>query len=353
MKKRLLLLPIAMLAINGLTGCNATKAKQHITYGTYMETEITKIKFADLETKMEDKSENFLLAMYYGEDSHCSCWGTFKNVLNEYVATYNVRVYAIDRFSFDESKQEYADKWGLVLMERDEPGFYIIQEGKVAKRYKYNVDAKMFKNLDVFKQEIDSRILAPNMFYVDQEYLDNAIWTAKEELLVHYIWWFCPDCLYCGPHVIEPYFNRETANKKVYVIDIANLLFVDGVFDKTNANYVEFNRAHHMSAAGDETFGYLGGKVPTTQYWKNGELQDMNVYFNDVIEEVNGVWTVTDSYYTEERIANLHYLDGVQTKVIKGLTIDPSHIENSGWEKADAAKYHDPILKAFLNAYAK
>lgn len=346
MKKTFLLLPIALMSITALASCKSSTSKEHITYGTYVDTEIKKLSYADLEDKIDNKSENFLLAMYYGEDSHCSCWATFRTVLTEYVQTYNTVVYKIDRFSFNDYNKENASKWGLVLMDEDRPEFYYFQRGKLKKRFKYNVDALMFKNLDALNSEINKIASKPNIYYVDAAYLSNKLFTEKEEVVVHYIRKTCPDCQYCAPRVVEPYYNTTDVKVKAYMFDL------DPIRSTNMEEYVATKDQFGLSTINNPTYGFGGGVVPTVQYIKDGKVKDMTVYLNDTVELVNDKYVVTDSYYTEERIQNLHYLDNVEVKVIKGMEI-PSENYHSGWDKSAASYYHDPILKAFLHTYAK
>ena len=140
--------------------------------------------------------------------------------------------------------------------------------------------------------------------------------------------------------------------------DAYNISKSETATDEEKEQYQKLKDDYGLSVTGNSVFGYQEGVVPTTQYYKRGVLTDASVYFNDAIEENNGVFTVKDSYYTDERVSNLHYLEDVKfTTCLKGLTIQNNDIlyTKTGqpyWSQEDAAKYHTPLLKAFLDYYA-
>ena len=182
--------------------------------------------------------------------------------------------------------------------------------------------------------------------------------TEKASTLVSYIWNFCPDCNDCFPYVLLPYSNANNLKTNFYIIDLAVpgiLLNEEGGFEGTGLqSYVDFMQEYHMSAAGDETFGYDRGFVPTTQLWEKGKLIDMNVYFNDSIAYQNETFVVSQSYYSSTRVKSLNYTN----TVLEGLEIPVEEVEGNAeegysWNKDAAAKYHQPILEAFLDKYVK
>ena len=169
----------------------------------------------------------------------------------------------------------------------------------------------MFSKLESFREAVMNIARDPQYFYVDREYLHKAIFEQpQDKFLVHYIWNFCPDCNDCFPYVLLPYSNANNLKTNFYIIDLAVpgiLLNEEGGFEGTGLqSYVDFMQEYHMSAAGDETFGYDRGFVPTTQIWEKGKLIDMNVYFNDAISQNDeGQYYVSRSYYSEDRVKSL------------------------------------------------
>ena len=358
MKKLIYIIPFAAIAIGGLTGCFKTKSdKPYITYGTLVDTEATELKYADLQLKVSD-NENMLIAVWQDTEK-CGCWDNFHTVLNKYVREYHTKVYYIRRTQFNSD----ADSFGLSLLnDTTKPTFAFIKNGKKDKEYIYNNDNKpLFETLDGLRSTITKFANDPQYYYVDQAYLDNALFVEKQDkVVVQYVWHSCPDCNYSFPNVMVPYSNKHAFSTKIWLIDLeikGILLNDEGIQDKTNANYVEFMKTHHLSKDGDETFGYDRGFVPSTQVWEKGSLIDMNVYFNDTVEEVDGKYVITQSYYSEERVSHLNYTN----TVLKGQTINEEEMDTieygdlqfKVWNKDYAAKRHNPIIEAFLDKYVK
>ncbi len=355
-KKILIILPFLALGGMGLTGCKSS-SKARITYGTLTDNEATLITYEDLQLKIADK-ENMLIAVWQ-DSEHCSCWDTFKNVLDNYVKQYNTKVYYIARSQFGEGD----DSFGLSLLkDTSRPTFAFIKEGKKANEYIHSNDTKpLFETVDGLRKAVEKIADDPQYFYVTENYLDNALFIEKQsKVIVHYIWHSCPDCTHAFPNVLKPYSEKNKFKTQVWLIDLevpGLLLNAAGEKDKTNSSYVKFLKDHHMSAAGDEVFGYDRGFVPTTQIWENGELKDMNVYFNDTVSYVDGQYKVTQSYFSSERVQHLSYTN----TVIEGITIGEEEVNvyESGeskfysWKADDAAKKHKPLLEAFLDKYVK
>ena len=359
MKKILLLLPLITLSSIGVSGCK-TNLKARITYGTYIDNDVTELTYGGLAKKVSDGVENFLISVYDDSDKgkSCGCWNaSFKPVLQQYVKTYHTKIYVIGRSQFGAED----DKFGLTILDSSstDPTFALFKEGKKANQYIYNSKEPMFSKLESFREAVMNIARDPQYFYVDREYLHKAIFEQpQDKFLVHYIWNFCPDCNDCFPYVLLPYSNANNLKTNFYIIDLAVpciLLNEEGGFEGTGLqSYVDFMQEYHMSAAGDETFGYDRGFVPTTQIWEKGKLIDMNVYFNDAISQNDeGQYYVSRSYYSEDRVKSLKYTSEVlEGKILseEEVTIGDSSIS---WNKDVARKYHKPILEAFLDKYAK
>ena len=317
------------------------------------------IVYGTLASKIA-RGETLLIAVYQ-DGVPCGCWSTFKDVMNEYVQEYNTKLYYIANSQFSDD----SDKFGLtILRETSDPTFALIKDGKKVNEYIYSKDTKpMFQTLSGLRKVVTRIAKDPQYFYVDREYLDNALFTTKEDVVVHYLWSFCPDCNDCFPNVMVPYSNANTFSKKVLLIDLAIpgiLLNSEGQWEGTGLQtYVDFLREHKMSYyEGNEEFGYDRGFVPTTQIWKNGELKDMTVYFNDAISKNdNGEYVVSRSYYSEERIKNLGYTNEVlEGKILPEEQIDiqiDGENQSYSWKADYARLYHKPIMEAFFNKYVK
>ena len=361
MKKLLFLLPLLTISTIGISGCNQDK-RVRLTYGSLVEESATELEsYGSLALKIAN-GENLLIAVYQ-DGQACGCWTNFKVVLNDYVKEYKTRIYYIARSAFAPED----DTFGLTLLnDVSNPTFALIKDGKKVNEYIYGDKTKpMFTQLSGLRKAVSKIAKDPQYYYVDQEYLDKALFEDKKDVVVHYIWHFCPDCNDCFPKILRPYSEKYEFSQKVWIINLAipGLLIdpVSGQPDKTYQGYVDFLREHRMSYyEGNEAFGYDRGFVPTTQVWKNGELKDATVYFNDAVSKnENGEFYVSRSFYTEDRIKNLGYTDAV----LEGRILTPdevdikvdenTHEESYSWKMDSARLYHQPILESFFTKYVK
>ncbi len=356
MKKQLFLLPILTISSLAMTGCQQDK-RARLTYGTYIDNEAEYIVYGTLKAKTGD-GESFLVAIHQDVGpGECGCWTTFKGILDEYVDKYDTKIYYVNASEIPTDDNIYK----LPVFTSDtNPALVLFKEGKKANEYIYAKDTKpMFQTLSGLRKAITRIAKDPHFYYVDQTYLDNALFTEKKEVVVYYFWHFCPDCTDCFPEVMLPYSNKNDFSKKVWIIDLAvsGLLLdpVNNIYDKNYQGYVDFLRDHNMSYSEEnEPFGYDRGFVPTTQIWQNGKVKDMNVYFNDGIEKVDGEFKITRSYYSEDRIKYLGYTNEVlQGKDLPAEEVEETGVESYSWKKDYARLYHKPILEAFFNKYVK
>ena len=357
MKKLYLLLPLlAITALSG-TGCNKKKqsTRSRITYGTIMENGATALRYDQLAQKVAEK-EVMLIAVY-ADDLPCGCWTTFKKVIDDYSNQYHTVIYTIPRSQFSEG----ADTFGLtILKDGTSPTFAVIQDGKKSSEYIYSNDLKpMFETVDGLRSTITRVVRDPQYMWVDQAKLDASLFVLpKEKVIVQYIWNFCPDCNDCFPNVMIPYSEANDFNTEVWLIDLAvNGLLLDENGknpDTSRDSYVAFMKKHQLSSAGNEVFGYDRGFVPTTQVWERGYLKDACTYFNDTIENVDGTYKVTKTFFTSERVSHLGYT----STVLDGLEVSEDDVEAKSdgtysWKKDAARVYHKPLLESFLDYYVK
>ena len=360
MKKQLFLLPLLTLASLGLSGCKLDK-RVRLTYGTLVDTEAQEIVYGTLASKIS-RGENFFVAVYQ-DGLPCGCWTTFKEVLNQYVTEYDTKMYYIARSQFSED----TDNFGLTLLnDISDPTFALIKDGKKVNEFIYGKDTKpMFQSVTGLRKAVSKIAKDPQYFYVDIDYLDHALFESKEDVIIYYLWSFCPDCNDCLPNVMTPYSEKNDFSHTVWLVDLAIpgcLLNDEGQWEGTGIQtYVDFLHEHKMSSyEGNEKFGYDRGFVPTTQVWKDGELKDMTVYFNDGIEKNDaGKYIITRSYYSEDRIKDLSYTNEIlEGKEIPAEQIDvevdaETGVEKYSWKADYARLYHKPILESFFNKYVK
>lgn len=347
-KKAFLSLPIFALTSSFLVSCSTGDSKIRITYGSPIYTEILELTYSDFTQKMTN-GENMIVATYNSELSpSCGCWNNFKNILNVYVDAKDTVVYKMDRLEIPRR-----NPYDLTLPSDSAPTFFITSRGQVEKEYVYNTtsaNAKIFEGYREFKEHMDSLVKKPQLMIINEEYLNNAVFTEKEDgFIIYHGRSGCPDCNYCTPNFLEPYVRDNDLKHKVYVMDIEYLRGTDG--------YQEYKDKYQLSSKNNTTYGFGDGVVPTFQVWKNGVLKDMCVYFNDSYKLEDGKYTITDSYYTTERVKNLAYTD----TVLLGHIIPDDEMEERhwgeytymSWKQEAMAKIHNQLLGSFLDMYAK
>ena len=361
MKKRVLLLATLPLLFSSLSGCTSSESNR-VTYGTLISQDINSLvtlSTADLYNKAMNEEETFLLAVYQGLYSDdCLCWNTFQSTIASYMNKYQNYVYLYDAQSQNNSISDLEiDKY-----DSSEPCLYVFKGKKQLARYSYlsSVDMELFENSEIMNQKISKVVEPAKLLYVDDEYLAKSI-KEKNESVVLFARSGCSDCNYVLPYVIIPYMNSHNTSKNICIFDMQKLYELSKDEDATEqekALYQATKDKYGLSASANSDFGYQQGVVPTIQYYKDGELKDVSVFFNDKVDQKeDGSFYVSDSYYTSERVSKLSYLKDVNfTTILKGIYLEENMVAQtkSGtyyWLQDHAANYHIPIFKAFLDEY--
>ena len=347
MKIKHLIMPLIALNLIGLASCQPAETKFKISFGSLVDETYTNLTYGELYQKVNYK-ENMVIATYPGKDTTCSCWRTFEYVLNDYVKAKDAIVYAIDAY---EVIGKYND-FGLTLSTSD-PSIAFFKNGKLVKQVVYSVvnTPRFFKNTQTFIEFMDENIIQPDLLYVDYNKIETAR-NNKEDFIIAHTYSDCSDCSYVVPNVLMPYTVENNLNKKVWIIDLNDIHSDSEVWTK-------YKDDNFLSSKNSEIYGYGLGYVPTFQYYKNGNLSSSSVFFNDTIEKINDKYVITNSFYTEERKNNLPYISNVRDNVLVGLEIPEEDIINYeeynyiAWSQDAARKYHEPLLKAFLDSYTK
>lgn len=358
MKKSRLVLLLIPLSFGLLTGCSNSKA--HLTFGTYINQDLNSLKVLDnveLKTKA-DNNETFMLAVYQGLYSDdCLCWQTYQNIIVSYMNTYHECVYLYDAQGQDES----VSNLNIAKTKESEPYLYIFKGQKKLAIYSYknNKDESLFKDADIMNEKVHKFITKPNAYYVDDDFLKENL-SKNDQSIVAFVRRGCGDCNYVIPNYIIPYINKHDISKNIWIFDMQDLYDLarsETASEDEKALYQGVKDRYGLSSK-NEIFGYQNGVVPTIQYYEKDVLKDATVFFNDeVSKKEDGSFYISESYYSEERLNNLSYLkDSKVNGVIKNMSIKDNSVmqTKSGayyWLQSEAAKYHGPILNAFLDYY--
>lgn len=354
MKKIVALLSLGIFSLNiALNGCsNNDSSKFTLTFGTYAQ-EALKIHYSDLSSKMLD-GESMIVVTYDSDNSTCSCWTAFINTINRVVEEEHYLIYKILSSDFNNN-----DTYGFSTFD-DRPAIHFVKDGKLKEKIDYtttNLDP-LFKGTAALKMAIEERCYKPNYYYLDYTMLDEKI-LDKKEFIVCYYWESCGDCKYSFPKFLYSYTKNKTFKIDMFLVnlEVEGVLLKDGIKDVTNQSYIDFLTAHNINQTSNHPLGYDRGYVPTYQYYQGGVLKDASVFFNDAIsQKQDGTYYVSRSFYSEERVKNLHYLDKLKENdvyILEGMEIPNEQISEWGtWNQEDAYVYHAPLLEAFLNTYA-
>ena len=329
MKKLVLSLSL-LITVSLLSGCDSS-SKERLTYGTLYHEEAINLDTDTLYNKKDN--ENFVLATY--GDTTCGCWKYFSDVLNFVSKNDHLLTYKISNDQIDERLNSFGIK------NSDNPAFYIIANKKIVKKVFYADDDSLFSNEKKFLSYIKEYINLPHMYFINEEQIQSEV--VSKGGIIYYTRLTCPDCSYCTPNVLMPYLKDKESEQKIYVFDL------DPIRSEDKDKYQEFKDEHFLSNKNNSGLGYNTGYVPTFQYYKDNNLYDMAVYFNDEITDK----TITTSYYDNERVSHLHYLDSLTKKVLTGTTLSDKELNGSGrWlDHETQNRYYEPFLKAFLDTY--
>lgn len=353
--KGLHLLSIPLL-FTSLIGCSNKKSSgddpvtgsYKLTYGSYLSS-WGEMEYIDLESRMSAEglyyNETFILVI--SPTNGCGCWENFKPVLKDFISTTNYHAYEIKISEFDNNV-----KYGL-NMKQGTVSLAIIRNGSILKQYNSSSQKGLFASAIALETEMNKWLKKPEIYLVDEEGLVNQI-NNNEKVVVEYSRSGCGDCQYVNPNVLWQFAYKNSLKTKVLLIDIEKL--------RSDATaYARFKDQHFLSKKNNADYGYNDGVVPTIQCYKNGSLVDASVFFNDSVGVVAGQYVISDSYYTSVRQEKLHYLDGVQTTVLKDKVLSEEEVniykdkEGNpvfyGWKQEYAAKYHKPLYEAFLKYY--
>lgn len=362
MKKKLLVLSLIPIAFSSLIGCSSKK--DVLTFGTYINQAITSLDVLSNEELLTkaNNNETFLLAVYQGSYSEdCLCWSTFQNIIASYMNKYNERVYVYNA----QGKDDTISHLKIDKYEESAPSLYVFSGNKQLAKFseKNSKDKSIFGDTtcQAMYQRVHKVINKPKIYYVDDAFLkENLGKTSKA--IVSFVRKGCGDCSYVLPNVIIPYIKQKNTKNDLWLFDMQDVYDIskcETASEEEKGQYQALKDYYGLSVSGNATFGYQEGVVPTTHYYENGVLKDASVYFNDSVSiKEDGSYYVSDSYYSSERLINLTYLKDVKfTTILKDMTVQNNNVlftknGNPYWSQEDAAKYHTPILKAFLDYYA-
>ena len=351
MKKKLLFLPLSFLSLSlvNLAGCS-NNSKIQLVFGDLTTNEVTDISYTKLKEKV-DSEASFLLAVQYSD--HCGCWfDELKPVVEKYISEKHVICYHIKLEELEANNNTF----GIKIVTGNS-SFAIFEDGQL-KNTITTKDDNTLKNYDTFVSYMDSLVSLPKFYYVSKDYIDE-LYKKDEKNIIYYSRSECGDCGYLDTHYLKEWSkNNPDFTRKIYVLDCDQKgIRKDDDGNVNKEQWQKFKDDYGMSTVNNPTYGYDTGYVPSF-YLIQGSSEGVKylsgaVAFNDTVTSSDSKYSVTNSYYTNERLANLQYIDDeVKTKVLKGLELTNEDVNDNGryvmWKHESAEKYHNVFVDKFL-----
>jgi hypothetical protein len=376
-KKGLGLSLLSLVSLAALAGCNTNSSlsKVNLTFGKLYDTSVdaseTKVddhlwnlSVADLNTLIS-RGNNFAL-LVYDTDETCTCWTDFQVTIKQYLSQYNFLLFGIQQNLLEAaqtpSSGASAVNYNLSLATGYET-LAIYENGAVKYQKTSAGTTDNWTKYDGFSTWLNDRIHRSNMLYVSEAQFDH-LFLGISTFVVGFLRFSCPDCAYLDDNFLKAY-NANGRNTS-YVIDVEK----EGIWNattKANGSWQAWKDKYGMSTANNPAFGFDTGVVPTFFNYAPTSTKDYaaaildgDVYVNDSLtkDATDANYHVSDTYFTEARLPNLAFLTdntSVKTKVLSNLAVPVADADvygtDAGWTHAAAAKYHDPLLTAFLDFY--
>ncbi|MBO6280660.1 MAG: hypothetical protein J6M95_03690 [Bacilli bacterium] len=352
MKKKIPLL-LVVPALFSLIGCNGqSERKVYIDYGRVQldsYSNALRMTYFELEGKIKRK-ESFVMVISK-EPGSCGCWDDFEPILVKFNKKYNLDI----RHTYVDDIDIREDKFGLYTSSVDMPSIAFFDRGQLIRQVTYGIN----NSRSIFKDESGKALeemffqnaYLPKMYYLEEETLQTYIGNNKDFNL-YIMRSECGDCSLLGSTVLYDWnLKTTTVNDPLYVFDIQKYWVNSKTATKEEiASYQAIKNLYKLSEEGDPTLGYSTGMVPTLQRRRGNEVTDMCVVYNDSVDKEN--LTISQTYFTSERINNLKFLEGTGDKyVLQGKELSQNEIDN--WRGKTQPSLHDPIAKLFIDYYIK
>ena len=274
-------------------------------------------RYANFKNKIES-NESFLLVVY--DNLGCMCYIDFKNILEDYIFENNLVIYQIT-----DTLLEDQNTYGINL-DVSYPSLVLFDNGQLAFQENYNADlaTSIFNDFDELNNFLKDKIDMPKIIKLKKEEIEETL-HLDEEMIVYFGRESCPDCRSYTSNVLYKYIDETTFKNNIpfYYIDT-------GMFEDEQ----EWKNIKDLYGISDlnNTLGYGDGYVPSIQYRKNKKVVDMDVFLNDLYEEL--------PYYNQNTLELHGFLNNNKEYVLENNQSDSYYLEK-----------HIEISKLFLKTY--
>jgi thiol-disulfide isomerase/thioredoxin len=270
MKKLFTVFSVLVLVVVLCSGCGCKNEKVSLQIGDMNVTTYIDVSMGELKSKIKNK-DNFILFVYKDDCEGCRF---FKPILNNVIAEKHIIIYGI-RYNDIERKHELKSlQWT--------PSIVIYKSGKAILMTDPDENESYFNSNKGFASLLDKYTYMPTLYYINKGQLDNKI-ANKENFIIYYSRSGCSDCGYLNRNYLKKYLNSNTGTKHFYIIEtnVEGIRYNNGEYD--SSVWQAFKDEYGLSNL-NNPLGHGVGYVPTFQYYENGEIKDMMIYFNDYLE---------------------------------------------------------------------
>lgn len=346
-KSGYILLPFLVLSSALISGCGkdpVSEPKVALSYGDINSQKVTDIAGVDLFAKITDEKENLMMVI---SSNGCTCWQEFEPIINKYIKD---NKYICYHAKYDEFI-DFASNVGLTLS-KSTTTFAVYENGQLKFNIHTDPENKTMSDYETFKKTLDNTVSKPRCYYVSESDVDNMMKSDKNEV-IYFERSACPDCTYINKTILKDYLTANPNMNNLYILDCQPWKQLE------TEQYQAKKDNYGLSSKYNTEFGFNTGSFPFFSYIENGKYTSGAEAFNQTLSKVDGTVKVTDSYYTQERLPKLKYLEGATgfETVLNGHVIEEgkySSVEYGGttyytWDKIDAKEYYKPLIHAFLN----
>ena len=281
--------------------------KVSLSIGDMNATTYRSVTMSYLDAMIQDK-ESFIVYVY---NRTCTGCKAFKPILESVIDEKNLIIYAIEDINISSNHELYSL--------RTTPALALYKDGEIVFKTIYDDNKSYFDSTDGFKSFLDKYTYLPTMYYINLEQLQSKI-NNDESFIIYYSRSSCGDCNYLNKNYLRQYLSSHVDSKYFYVIetDAEGIRFYNGASPDTSndatddekaaaAQWQAFKDQYGLSNV-NNPIGHGVGYVPTLQYYQDGEISDMMVYFNDGEYVLNSDDTysirINASYYNDNPYLN-------------------------------------------------
>ena len=290
---------ISVFLIFGVSACKKEKGEKFLLDGQENVTSSLTLSVEDFDEKMDDK-ENFIFFVHSSMCGSCKSFKTY--ALEPFVQETKSVIYEVD------SSEIFNSKYEKKLKVKYTPTLYIIFKGEVLEKEVYDSKNELFTSKDGLKKYLTNYVYLPTLISIEESELDKKI-VEKESFVIYFGWNLCGDCQKLHQRVLDQYLIKQMNGKKMYYFETHDYITTANT---ENNLWAPFTKKYGLDV-------YRGGKVPTIQVYKNGELSDYFVYYNDVKDD-NGV--IVESFLEEligQKLTEEEHLKKYDEKIIEFL----------------------------------